>query len=106
MGLYPNIPHKAGLKSLEKALDRRREKRIATEDHVKIAECVLKNNYFEFDRSVYQNVTGTAIGTKFAPPYACISMDRLETSFLEAKTLVCLCYIDDIFLSGRIVKRT
>ena len=27
VGLYPNIPHKIGLKSLEEALDRRREKK-------------------------------------------------------------------------------
>ena len=99
-GLCPNIPHEAGLKSLKEALDRRREKKISTEDLVKMAEFVLKNNYFEFDRSVYQQVSGTAIGTKFAPPYACIFMDRLENSFLEIqslKPLVWLHYIDDIF---------
>ena len=49
----------------------------------KMAECVLKNNYFEFDRSVYQKVSGTTIGTKFAPPYACIFMDRLENDSLK-----------------------
>ena len=65
-----------------------------------MAEFVLKNNYFEFDRSVYQQVSGTAIGTKFAPPYACIFMDRLQNDFLETqilKPLVWLRYIDDIF---------
>lgn len=40
---------------------------------------MLKDNYFEFDRSVYEKVSGTAISTKFAPPYACIYMNRLET---------------------------
>ena len=65
-----------------------------------MAEFVLKNNYFEFDRSVYQQVSGTAIGTKFAPPYACIFMDRLENEFLNTqilKPLMWLRYIDDIF---------
>ena len=100
VGLYPNILQEAGLKSLKEALDRRREKKTSTEDLVKMAEFVLKNNYFEFDRSVYQQVLGTAIGTKFAPPYACIFMDRLENEFLDTqilKTLVWLRYIDDIF---------
>ena len=100
VGLYPNIPHEAGLKSLKEALNRRREKKISTEDLVKMAEFVLKNNYFESDRSVYQQVLGIAIGTKFAPPYACIFMDRPENSFLETqglKPLVWLCNIDDIF---------
>ena len=96
VGLYPNIPHKA----LKEALDRRREKKISMEDLVKMAEFVVKNNYFEFDTSVYLQVTGTAIGTKFAPPYACIFMDRFQNSFLEtqiSKPLVWLRYIDDIF---------
>lgn len=39
---------------IKEALDRKRVKKIATEDLVKIAEFVLKNNYFKFDRSVYQ----------------------------------------------------
>ena len=86
VGLYPNIPQEAGLKSLKEALDRRREKKISTEDLVKMAEFVLKNN-FDFDRSVYQQVLGTAIVTKFAPPYACIFMDCLENSFLEIPSL-------------------
>ena len=40
---------------------------------VKMAEFVLKNNYFQFSDKVYQKISGIAIGTKFAPPYACIA---------------------------------
>ena len=54
VGVCPNILHEAGLQSNKEALDRKRVKKIATEDLVKIAEFVLKNNYFKFDRSVYQ----------------------------------------------------
>ena len=68
-GLYPNIPLEAGLKSLKEVLGSIREKNISTEDLVKKAEFALKNNYFEFDRSVYQQVPGTATGTNFAPPH-------------------------------------
>ena len=74
-----------------------------------MAEFVLKNNYFEFGRSVYQQVSGTAIDTKFAPPYACIFMDRLENSFLEKQTLkplVWLHYMTISLLYGRIVKKS
>ena len=65
-----------------------------------MAEFVLKNNVFEFDTNVYQQISGTAIGTKFTPPYACIFMDQFETKFLEnqnLKPLVWFRYIDDIF---------
>ena len=65
-----------------------------------MAEFVLKNNFFEFDTNVYQQISGTAIETKFAPPYACIFMDQLEIKFLEnqnLKSLVWFRYLDDIF---------
>ena len=65
-----------------------------------MAEFVLKNNLFEFNSKVFQQISGTAIGTKFAPPYACIYMDRVEQDFLETQKLqplLWLKYIDDIF---------
>ena len=65
-----------------------------------MARFVLKNNFFEFNDTVYQQTSSTAIGTKFAPPYACLSMDRVETDLLngeEVKPWVWMRYIDDIF---------
>ena len=65
-----------------------------------MAEFVLKNNIFEFNGNVKQQVAGTAVGTKFAPPYACIYMDEEETKLLktqELHPLVWFWYIDDIF---------
>ena len=50
-----------------------------------MAEFVLKNNYLEFNGSVKQQVSGTAIGTKCAPTYACIYIDEVETEFLETQ---------------------
>ena len=93
VGLYPNIPHQAGLKTLKKALERRDIKKITTEDLVRMAEFVLNNNIFEFTSRAYQQKSGTAIGTKFAPPYTCIYMDEVEQKFLETqskKTLIWL----------------
>ena len=68
VGLYPNVPHQAGLNALKNALEKRDLKKIPTEDLVKMAEFVLKNNLFEFNSKVYQQKSGTAIGTKFALP--------------------------------------
>ena len=47
VGLYPNIPHQAGLKALKEALEKRDIKKIPTEDLTKMAEFVLNNNIFE-----------------------------------------------------------
>ena len=65
-----------------------------------MAEFVLKNNYFEFDSNVKHQISGTAIGTKFAPPYACIYMDYMENQFLKNEQIqpwIWFRYIDDIF---------
>ena len=61
---------------------------------------VLKNNYFEFNGEVKHKIPGTAIATTFAPTYASIFMDEIETNFLdthEFKPLVWFPYIDDVF---------
>ena len=97
--LYPSILHETGLKALEKALKNRSNKKVSTEDLVKTAKFVLKNNYIEFNSKVKQQISGTAIGTKIAPPYACIFMDEVEISFLEAQEMkpsVWFRYIDDV----------
>ena len=78
MGLYPNIPHQAGLKALKEALEKRDIKKIPTEDLVKMAEFVLNNNIFEFNSKPYQQKSGAATGTKFTAPYAFISRDEVQ----------------------------
>ena len=62
-------------------LEAREHKAVSTEDLVKMARFVLENNYFEFNGDVKKQISGTAIGTKFALTYACIFMDDLETKF-------------------------
>ena len=65
-----------------------------------MAKFVLKNNFFEFNSKPKQQISGTTIGTKLAPSYACIFMDQVETEFLAKEFLkpwVWLRYIDDIF---------
>ena len=69
-GIYPSIPHQAGLEALRKALDKRKTHKVPMGKLIKMAEFVLKNNYFQFSDKLYQQISGTAIDTKFAPPYA------------------------------------
>ena len=89
---YPSIPHEAGLQALKEE--------ISTNDLVKMAGFVLKNNYFEFNGEVKHQISGTAIGTKFAPTFAFFFMDKIETNFLdtkEFKPLIWFRYIDNVF---------
>ena len=100
VGLYPSIPYQVGLIALKEALGKRLLKKIPTDDLVKMAKFVLSNNFFEFISDTFQQILGTAIGTKFAPPYACIYMDQVEQKFLATQInqpLIRLRYKDDIF---------
>ena len=100
VGLYPSIPHDGGLEILRKQYDKFMDKMVPTEDIIKLADFVLKNNLFEFNCKFYQQISGTAIGTKFAPPYACIFMDFIETEFFKTQAIkpwLWKRFIDDIF---------
>ena len=46
----------------------------------------VKEQLFEFNRNVKQQLSGTAIGTKYAPPYAWIFMDKVKQIFLKLKS--------------------
>ena len=82
--LYPNIPNEKGLLFLKKALDKRQNKTVSTESLIEVAELVLRNSYFEFNDKFKKQKEGTAIGTKFAPPYAIIFRAALEEEILES----------------------
>ena len=83
VGLYPNISHGKGLASLYKFLETRENKQISSDTLAELAEIVLKNNIFEFDEKTFKQKRGTAIGTKFAPPYAILYMADLQEKLLE-----------------------
>ena len=90
VGLYPSIPRNAALKALKDALDCRQTKMILTDVLVKVTGFVLTNNYFEFGQKVFHQISGTGIGTKFAPPYVNISMDKFEIDLLKTQKLLSL----------------
>ena len=99
--MYPNIPHNAGLKNFSNMLEARERKAVSTGDLVKMVRFVLENNYFEFNDDVKKQISGTAIGTKFATPYTCIFMDDLESKLVQSQLLqplVGVRCIDDIFI--------
>ena len=87
VGLYPSIPHESGLNALREALEQRSRKEIHTEKLIKMAEFVLKSNFFEFDSKVFQQIAGTAIGTKFAPPSRVFLWTNWKPNFWKLKHL-------------------
>ena len=100
MGLHPSIPHEARLKVLREVPDKREQHTVPTNELIRMADFVWKNNFFEFNGQIKQQISATTIGTKFAPLYACLFMDKIEMAFLETQELqplVWFRYIDNIF---------
>ena len=77
VGFHLSIPHQASFSALKKALENRSLKKISTENLIKMVKFVLKNNLFDFNNKVFQQISGTDIGKKFTRPYTCIYMDRV-----------------------------
>ena len=101
VGLYPSILHVAGLKAWHKKLEERNDESVPTADLVNMADFILKNNYCEFNSCIKQQISGTAIRTKFTPPFACVFMDKVESAFFESentKPRVWIRYIDIFFI--------
>ena len=95
--------------ALSERLETLQGKKIAKEGLLKKTKFVLKNNFFDINSKIKQQISGTAIDTKFAPPYACIFMDKVETKFLDKiflKLRFWLRYMDAyLFLYGLMVKK-
>ena len=53
VGLYPSIPHNAGLDGLKDTFDCSQNKKIPTDMLVQMEEFVLSNNYFNFRQKVF-----------------------------------------------------
>ena len=75
-------------------MDNRKQEHIPTEKLISMAESVLKNNFFEVNGSVKQQVSGTANGTKCATTYACIYMDEVEADFLKTQERTPLVWLE------------
>ncbi len=114
--LYTSIPHDLGLKAIEYWITKRNDlipDRFSNNFILESAKFILENNNFFFDNILYKQVKGTAMGTKFAPSYACLSIGFLEENLLYPSILpkyfnssICkymednnLRYMDDSFIA-------
>jgi hypothetical protein len=97
--LYTNIPHDEGVAAVEEFLTPKIGKEKA-EMIAQLTKEVLKGNIFEFNKQLYIQTSGTAMGTKLAPAFANLYLHTLEMKHLpNAPTQPKLWkrYIDDIF---------
>ena len=94
------MPHDEGVKFMQRFLDKHKDQLVSLESLCKLANIVLKHNFFELRKDVCHQILGTAIGTKFAPHYANIFMADLEEGIFEKSHChpsLWLRYLNDIF---------
>ena len=97
--LYTNIPQDEGTSACLEAVEASQTTDLPTNILQALFNVVLKCNIFRFENSIYAQTQGTAMGTKMAPSYANLFMDRFERSFLANEPIQPLLwkrYIDDI----------
>ena len=85
VSLYTSIPTDLGLKALDywiTKLSHMIPSRFTKECILELVEFILTNNFTKFEDELWQQITGTSMGTKMAPPYACLTIGFLEETIL------------------------
>ena len=83
--LYTSIPIDLGLEAVSYWLNNKSNlipHRFTKEFILEALEFVLRNNNFKFNENCYNQTEGTAMGTKCAPPYACLVVGYKEETKL------------------------
>ena len=98
--MYTNINHEEGIQAIKNAFPTLKNNELF-KGIIELLEISLKCNDFEFDGKTFLQVSGTAMGQKYAPHYADIYMAEFEKQALQKCPFKPDCYyryLDDIFL--------
>ena len=89
--LYSNIPHDLGIEAVQYWLEKypeNKKNRFSNNFILEAIKFILENNTFCFNNNFYRQVKGTAMGTKFAPVYATLTIRYLEIKLYKKVTEV------------------
>ena len=87
VSLYPSIPHDAGLLALRKALYNRENKKISTDDLIKMAEFVLKITTLNLMEKSRNNFRGLPLVPNFHPHTHIYLWTKLRLNFVKRKSM-------------------
>lgn len=88
--LYTSISHELGIEAINYWITKKGNlipDRFTKEFILESLKIVLENNNFIFNNQHYNQTEGTAMGTKCAPPYACLVISYLEECKLFTESL-------------------
>lgn len=97
--MYTNIPPEEAYYLICPLLEENDLEGLHPENIEALLQFVLRTNYFEYEGTVYQQISGLAMGTACAPIIANLYCAQFETSLMDSPALRYYArYIDDIFL--------
>ena len=99
--LYTNINNTEGLIAVEEAFRNNPNSNRSDEHILELLRLCLENNDFEFNEQWFLQISGTAMGKKFAPNYANLFLAKWEQEALAKcpkKPSCFLRFLDDIFI--------
>jgi hypothetical protein len=99
--LYPNIRIALGIQVISNVLSRFATPCGPPDRVLATLRFLLTNHYVDFLDTIYKQLSGTAMGVSFAPPYANLFMATALDSCITTRSLATVfsqCYIDDIFM--------
>ena len=82
--IYTSIPVDLGIEAIDYWITRKLDlipEQFTKEFITDSIKFILKNNNFLFDSKMFNQVFGTAMGTKCAPPYVCLAIGYQEKYF-------------------------
>ena len=97
--LYTNIDNEMGIRAVKEAFSK--DPQPIHQYIIKLLQLSLEGNDFIFNKKHYLQISGTAMGKKFAPHYADICMAFWECDNLKKcskQPRIYLRYLDDIFI--------
>ena len=98
--LYPSVPREEAKRACRKALNKRTNHNLPTDDALQLIDKVLENNIFSFNNNHYVQTEGTAIGSKLDMNYACTYLEEWERDLLQHSDqhpLSYCRYVDDVW---------
>jgi len=99
--LYTNINNTDGINAVKDSFQNNPDPRRSDEHLLELLKLCLENNDFEFNNEWFLQISGTAMGKKFAPNYANLFLAKWEKEALQKCPKKPSCYfrfLDDIFI--------
>ena len=107
--LHKSIPNAEGIKAVKDSFDKHTSKNVATRATTFLA-LILPLNNIVFNCKHYLQKKGCAMGTICTPSYSNIFINHFEKKYiypsLQEISLICLQFMDGIFLRYRLVLKS